>query len=292
MKSSNQALAEFAQSGWADGAKPRPLRRPSFRLSDLWTAPLHDLPIRDEIIYQYLPLSPAMKVLEVGPGSGFTAFRLSRHVQELTLVEISFYNATRLKGALEKIPNLRFICADVAGPGLGEVIAGRFNAIYGMEMFEYVSDPGMCLKNFGTLLRPGGTLLLEFPNYPPEKSPGITCFRERKEIDRWMRAAGFQSWEVYALRLRPWARLMFDLFHERPIRFYRRWRDRGRNGKPMIYEQTWAFQNKSEGGWRKAGLHLLWSVLFAAMRLGGDCFERLPLGEDILHHDLLLVAHR
>ena len=47
--------------------------RPSARLSDLWKAPLHDFPIRDEILYQYLPLARDMDVLEVGPGSGVTA---------------------------------------------------------------------------------------------------------------------------------------------------------------------------------------------------------------------------
>ncbi len=51
-----------------------------WRLSDLWRAPLTDLPVRDELIRQYVPRSPRMKILEVGPGSGFPAFRMAREV--------------------------------------------------------------------------------------------------------------------------------------------------------------------------------------------------------------------
>jgi SAM-dependent methyltransferase len=292
MNSLNTTYAQFVRRGLADGSNARPLRSPSFRISDIWKAPLHDLPIRDEILCQYLPLTASMKVMEVGPGSGFTAFRLSRHVRQISLVDVSFHNATRLRRALEPIPNLRFFCADVSKPGLAEITGTRFDAIYGLEMFEYVNDPSMCLKNFALGLRPGGTLLLEFPNYPPEKSPGITFFRQRKELDAMLRAAGFQSWEIHALRLRPWARLLFDLLHEQPMQAYRRIRERGQSWKPLTYDQTWAFQKKSHWALTRTCVHMLWSTLSATMRLGGDCFERIPLGEDILNNDLLLVARK
>jgi SAM-dependent methyltransferase len=292
VNSLNTIEAEFVRRGWADGASARLLRTPSFRISDIWKAPLHDLPIRDEILYQYLPLNPTMKVMEVGPGSGFTAFRLSRHVREISLVDVSFHNATRLRRELDAIPNLRFFCADVSMPGLAEITGTRFDAIYGLEMFEYVTDPSMCLRNFALGLREGGTLLLEFPNYPPEKSPGITFFRQRKELDAMLRAAGFQSWEVHALRLRPWARLLFDLFHERPMQAYRRTRERGKRWKPLTYDQTWAFQKKSHSSLTRACVHTFWTTLSGAMRLGGECFQQVSLGEEILNNDLVLVAHK
>jgi GNAT acetyltransferase-like protein len=57
-------------------------RRPSYPWSDLWRAPLHHFPIRDEIIHQCLPLRSDMDVLEIGPGAGFTAFRVARRVRQ------------------------------------------------------------------------------------------------------------------------------------------------------------------------------------------------------------------
>src|SRR5579872_3259743 len=42
-------------------------QRPSFRWSDLGRAPLHDFPIRDEILLSYFPLSGEMEMLEIGP---------------------------------------------------------------------------------------------------------------------------------------------------------------------------------------------------------------------------------
>ncbi len=82
MNDSN-AMVESAESLAAPGLAPTPVcgKRPPSRLSDIWKSPLTDLPIRDELLFQYLPLSPSMDVLEVGPGTGFTAFRLARSLR-------------------------------------------------------------------------------------------------------------------------------------------------------------------------------------------------------------------
>src|SRR2546428_5928953 len=85
-------------------------QRPSFRLSDIYKAPLHDFPIRDEILYQYLPLSPDMDVLEVGPGSGVTAFRVACRLRSLTLLDIAAANLAHLRVALGSQDNLSFVC--------------------------------------------------------------------------------------------------------------------------------------------------------------------------------------
>src|SRR5437660_489577 len=90
--------------------RPKP-PRPPFRWADLWLAPLHDFTLRDDILYQYLPLSPRMEVLEVGPGSGFTAFRLARQVRHLTLVEIAAEVLAVLRQQLRHLPNIHYVCA-------------------------------------------------------------------------------------------------------------------------------------------------------------------------------------
>src|SRR5688572_16245443 len=127
MSASNEIVrAERTPQG---SEKPGPIigrQRPSFRCSDLWKAPLHDFPIRDEILYQYLPLSPNMDVLEVGPGSGFSAFRLARHVRHLTLIDVAPSSIAYLRKVLEGIRNLSFICADVCAPRLADSVGTQF----------------------------------------------------------------------------------------------------------------------------------------------------------------------
>jgi cyclopropane fatty-acyl-phospholipid synthase-like methyltransferase len=268
------------------------MQRPPFRLSDIWRAPLHDFPIRDEILFQYLPLSPTMDVLEIGPGSGHTSFRLARHVRHLTLIDVAAENTKQLQESLRKVPNVTLMNADVCAPGLAESLGVRFDAIFGLEVFEYLADPGESLRNLASLLRRGGVLLLEFPNYPPPKSPGIAHFKTREELDDMLQAAGFQNWEVCALRLRPHARVLLNYFHEQPLRIVRYLRGRNHQRRAMTYQQTWAFQQRKKLETPKYALHAVWALLSLAIRVGGECFERISIGQQILNYDLLVLARR
>ena len=288
-----QAMERAASATLETVHRPSTLGRPSFRWSDIWRAPLHDLPIRDEILYQYLPLAPDMSVLEVGPGSGFTAFRLSRHVKSLTLVDIGADNVAQLREVLKGKPNVSVECADACAPGLAAKVGARFDAAFALEVFELLPDPAACLANFAEALRPDGHLLVQFPNYPPPQNPGVSWFRTRADLDRLLEAANFKSWEVYALNLRPHASTLYRELHERPLQVYRRLRTRpGQDDKPLTYDTTWAFQQRHRLEPYKYLLHGMWSAFVAASRLGGPCFERELLGEEILGRNLLLMARR
>ncbi len=145
MIASNETIRNTAQPRGLEASPARPLRRPSFRLSDIWKAPLHGFPIQDEVVYQYLPLSEEMDVLEIGPGSGFTAFRLARRVRSLTILDVTKENIARLRDTLKPIPNLTFVRADVCAPGLSQVVRSRFDAIVGVQVFDSLPDPRACL---------------------------------------------------------------------------------------------------------------------------------------------------
>lgn len=284
-----------AAGALAGSGRPWPLtnrQRPTFRWSDFWRAPLHDFPIRDEILYQFLPLSPDMEVLEIGPGGGFTAFRLARQVRRLTLVDVAEQNILCLKLALRNGKNIDLFCADVCDPSFPAIVSARFDAVFGLEVFELVPDPGACLKNLAAVLRKGGLLLLQFPNYPPPRSPGMTHFRSRAELDSLLTGAGFESWEVYSLKLRPFADFIFREFHERPLKLYRRLRQWKGPECPLVYEDSWAFHHRRSLRKYRYPLHGAWQALFALLRLGGDCFDCRALGKDILNHNLLLLARR
>jgi SAM-dependent methyltransferase len=266
--------------------------RPRARFSDLWKAPLHDFPIRDEILFQYLSLTPDMDVLEVGPGGGFTAFRLARSVRRLTLLDVAAGNLSRLRNVLRGLANVRFVCADIGKPGLAESLPDRFDALYSIEVLEFVPDAPAAIVNMAALLRPGGPALIQFPNYPPPKNPGISFFRTRSELESILTESAFSSWSIHALRLRPYAQKLFNVLHEWPLTRYRQRRARAGQHHPLVYDQTWAFQGAGRLEPYKPLLHGAWGALAGAMRLGGPCFETTPVGDDILNQNLLVLATR
>ncbi len=265
-------------------------QRPSFRWSDLWKAPLHDFPIRDEILYQYLSLSPGMDVLEIGPGSGFTAFRLAREVRGLTLVDTVAEVVAELKKALKDHRNLTVVQADATGPDLSRHWEQGFDAVFALDVFEYLVDPAACLVNLADLLRPGGQLLLTYPNVPPPLGDGVTYFPRREELEQLLNQAGFRKWEIFAVRLRPGATAIYRVLHEWPLRLYRALRGGDRDARPQSYEGTWAFQHRQRLFRYRVPLHLFWLALERTMRLGGDVFRAESIADGILRRQLVIRA--
>ena len=126
---------------------PRPggarVQRPSLSHDFLTKAPLHDFPIRDEMLFQYLPLAAEMDVCEIGLGTGFTPFWLASQVRSYCGVDVSAATVERLRHELQHLTNAEFVCADLASPEVPSVVARHFDVIYGLDVFEYVPRPGV-----------------------------------------------------------------------------------------------------------------------------------------------------
>jgi SAM-dependent methyltransferase len=281
------AVASHQDLAWL----PAKRQRSPFRLSDIWRAPLTDLPIRDEILYQYLPLSQEMEVLEIGPGTGFTAFCLARLVKRLTIVDVAAVNIERLQKALS-IPNVELVAADVCAPGLATMLRRKFDVVEAVEVLEFLPDPAIALQNMGATLRHGGRLFLQFPNYRPPRSHGVTYFERWADLHNLLQAAGFKNCEVYSLRLRPYSEFLFRNLHEKPLNFYRWLRRNERPNRPQTFENVWTFQHGARLEKYRCVLHLAWMMLMGACRWGGDCFTRTPVAEDIMDKNLLIIAER
>jgi ubiquinone/menaquinone biosynthesis C-methylase UbiE len=266
--------------------------RPSFRWADLIDAPLHDFPLRDEILFQFAPIAQGMDVLEIGPGSGNTAFRLRRVVSSLTLLDAAPELLEALRKQLGHFKNIHFLCMNLSKLNMTECPQPTFDLIYGLDVFEYISNPGACLQTMARALRPGGCLFLTFPNTPPPKGDGVTWFEHSADLEALLHESGFRSWEMFGVQLRSVPAALFEILHEMPLRLYRRSRrGKGRN-VPQTYEETWAFQNKEQFVRYKPVLHFFWFLLGVMMRVGGDVFTSKRLPDPILGNQLVVRAWR
>jgi SAM-dependent methyltransferase len=260
------------------------------RIADLWRAPLTDLPVRDELIRQYVPLTRGMQLLEVGPGAGFASYRLARCATALSLLEVAAGNAEALRQCFASDPHVRVIHDDLCRAGLGAEHAASFDVILCVEVLEFLDHPADGLRNMAQMLAPSGLLYMQFPNYQSETCP--TFYRTRHELESQLAQAGFAWWKIYSLRLSPWSQRLYALLHELPLRIYRR-REQSKNRRPQsprTYEQTWAFQHRGHLERVKVPLHLYWAAIMLLMRVGGDVFQRVKCDDEIYGKNLFVVA--
>jgi SAM-dependent methyltransferase len=264
--------------------------RPPSHWSDVWKAPLHDFPLRDEILFQFLPLSKDMDALEIGPGSGFTAFRLSRMVRHITLVDVASQTITELSRVLGHLPNVSYVRADVSQPGLVAALGATFDVIFALDVFEYIENPATCLTQLAALLRPGGRLFLSYPNVPPPRGDGVNYFNSRAELDTLLAGCGFSRWEISALHLRGIPKAIYNTFHETPIQVFRKIRSNSRQENPQTYELTWAFRQKDKLDRYKLPLHLYWLTVGMLINSVGKPFFEEPISDSIRDRRLLIQA--
>ncbi|HXN25029.1 MAG TPA: class I SAM-dependent methyltransferase [Candidatus Dormibacteraeota bacterium] len=271
---------------------PQSFRLPLVRHSDLLRAPLHDLTLRDELLGQFLPLPRDAEVLEVGPGTGFTAYWLARQVKRLTLLDVAQRSIERLKSSLSALSNVSFACADVCDPALPRIVDQTFNVAFALDVLEYVPDPAACLRNLGALLRVDGVLLLAWPNYSPARTGGITYIPHRSTLERMLREAGFKSWKISLLRLRPIPKFIYRQLHDRPLDLYRRIRKPAQNNLPQIFDETWAHQNQHVLERFRWLLNSYWAIISSVMLTAGDCFECFAPAGDNIEGRALVIARR
>ena len=228
----------------------------------------------------------------MGPGSGFTAFRLARHIRHMTLLEVSPTAVARLRASLSDLRNVRVFTGDITDPHLPVLLHTTYDAAFGLDVFEYVQDPSACLKNLAALLRPGGQLLLTFPNVPPPAGDGVTWFDDLEVLESLLTRAGFETWSILAVHPRPFAAAVYATLHEWPLRLYRRFRSGNGRQRPQTYEATWAFQNTDRLSVLRIGIHLAWAVLDVVLKLGGTVFRGGPVPSQPLGRQLVVRAIR
>jgi 2-polyprenyl-3-methyl-5-hydroxy-6-metoxy-1,4-benzoquinol methylase len=287
-----EQISPPAANSTARCAQPaRPLQRPSLAWTLRAAAPVHDFPIRDEILFQFTPPVSGGQYLEIGAGSGYTSYCVARQADHLTIADYAEVTLADLRGKLGTIPNISFERADLSKPNLDQSLGKSFDFMYGLDMFEYVPDAQCGLTNIASLLRPGGVMFMTFPNQLPPIGDGVTRYSTLDELESQLRVAGFSRWEVFTVKQTSYAAAVYTVMHEWPLSLYRRLRGSGsREDLPQTYEETWAFKNRGKLQAIKPLIHSYWALLNIVLKLGGRVFRASAATQDLLGHQLVIRA--
>jgi ubiquinone/menaquinone biosynthesis C-methylase UbiE len=291
MTVTDQVVAQSEAAASISAHPLKKLRRCSIASALSGASPVHDFPIRDEILFQFAPPVPGGRWLEIGAGSGYTAYCLAGQVEHLTIADFAEVTLSDLRGKLDSISNISFSRADLSQPSLESVVGSGFDFMYGLDMFEYVPDALRGFTNIASVLKPGGAMFLTFPNQLPPKGDGVTWFTTPGELEADLKAAGFMRWEVFTVKQSAYASAVYTFFHEWPLFLYRRLRgSQDQKDLPQTYEETWAFQNRGKLQVLKPVIHLYWAFLNLVLKLGGRVFRESSATQDLLGHQLVIRA--
>lgn len=277
-------------------ARPQSLRRPLFR--NIFSAPLHDFPIRDELLIQYAPLLPGMRVLEVGPGSGYTAFWMARFASQVTLVDVAKASMDHLRDVLGRVRNIQFLHADATAPGLSRKLDSQFDLAFALDVLEHLPNPSGFFRNMAEALSSNGSLFVTFPNPNPPtpdmpgSGHGVNSYVNLEQLQRELTSAGFSRQEISVVRLRPFAQTVYNWLHNRPLAIHRRWLRHKTDSHSQIYDGSWAFQTRRSLNRYKPFIHGAWATLSAILHLGGDLYVIEPAKHNICDQRLLIRARR
>ena len=133
-------------------------------------------------LLQRAGLKPGMNVLEIGCGGGDLAFDIARIIGPSGRVLGTDIDQTKLDLAAREateqgLANVTFLFADITQ----SVPASDFDLIHARFVLTHLTNPAQVLAHIGTVLRPGGTIVLEDIDFR-----GYFCYPDCAAIWRYV----------------------------------------------------------------------------------------------------------
>jgi len=122
-------------------------------------AQCHDMVMRRGLVLQELNLRTGERVLEVGYGGGFYAYEAGQAVGsagQVCAIDISQGQITAARARCADFPWVEFSLANVV---ILPYANAEFDAVYTVQVLEYVASLDDALREIHRVLRPGGRLI-------------------------------------------------------------------------------------------------------------------------------------
>jgi arsenite methyltransferase len=123
-------------------------------------AEAHDLVMRRNTVLEALNLRTGERVLEVGCGGGYYSHEAAKFVGptgRVCAIDISPDQIAAAQGRCADLAWVECLTADIASPPYGDA---EFDAVFAVQVLEYLGDLDVGLRQIHRLLRPGGRLLI------------------------------------------------------------------------------------------------------------------------------------
>ena len=170
---------------------------------DLQAATWDDDPIKQEralavarALRQQVPLSPTWWALEYGCGTGLLSFALHTDLGSMTLADAApgMLAVLETKIAEAGLTHLHPLLLDLTR---GPLPTERYDLIHTLMTLHHIADTDRLLRDFHTLLRPGGWLAIADLDWEDGSfhGPGFTghCGFDRTSLGEQIKAAGFDD---------------------------------------------------------------------------------------------------
>jgi ubiquinone/menaquinone biosynthesis C-methylase UbiE len=128
-------------------------------------AQCHEMVIRRSAVLEALQLRNGERVLEVGCGGGFYAYEAAQCVGptgRVCAIDISPDQVTAARARCAEFGWVECQSADTAAPPYGDA---EFDAVFGVQVLEYVANLDGALQALHRVLRPGGRLVILATNW-------------------------------------------------------------------------------------------------------------------------------
>ena len=116
----------------------------------------HDLVVRRNTVMETLNLRTGEKVLELGCGGGSYAFEAAQFVGPTGRISAIDISADQIDAARERCAGFAWVQCQIGNLLELPYQDGEFDAVYSVQVLEYVGDLGKAFREIHRVLRDGG----------------------------------------------------------------------------------------------------------------------------------------
>lgn len=242
------------------------------------------------LVLRCLDLDRRDHVLDAGCGTGHSTYVLAPKVTRSVGVDVSqptiaFINS---RAHARELTNrrLEYRCEDLCEPAFGERYGEAFTKAYSIHVLEHVSDPARFVRSLAQCIRPGGSVMVVFPN---SRTHGRNFFPEATEIGDLFTRCGL--FPVLYVMSRTFAGKVIAKVYYGLRNCYRMVRKESRFCSGNEFHETRYFATLDTTGFARLALSVVIEALLPlASRL--SLYRLEPLGNNIEGKEICALAKK